>query len=92
MKLLTEWVKPSGVKLELNDDKGNVEYARSLGWELYSETEEGLAEAKEFLAEQTRRAQATVDAAEAKQAETTEAATVESIEKPRRGRPPNRAA
>ena len=66
MNLLTEWVKPSGARIELNDEEANIEAARKLGWKLYSETPEGIAEAEEILAEKERRAQATIDAAKEK--------------------------
>lgn len=70
MKLLTEWVKPSGTRIELNDEEANVEMARSLKWVLFSETPEGIAEAEEILAEKERRAQATLDAAKEKKGNT----------------------
>lgn len=63
MSLLTEWIKPNGVRVELNDEEATVEMARKLKWVPFSETEGGLAEAKVILAEKERRAQATVDAA-----------------------------
>ena len=31
------WVKPNGTELELNDQKANVAYAKSLGWKLKSD-------------------------------------------------------
>jgi hypothetical protein len=67
MKLLTEWVKPSGARLMLNDEDATVEQAEKNGWIRYSETEEGLAAAKEFLAAQVAQAESTVNAAKAKQ-------------------------
>ena len=63
MNLLTEWVKPSGARLELNDEEATVAQARKNGWLLFAETPEGIAEAEEILAERERRAEATVKAA-----------------------------
>ncbi len=67
MDLLTEWVKPSGARLMLNDEEATVEEAKSLGWKRFSETPEGLAAAKEFLAAQVEQAEATVAAAKPEQ-------------------------
>jgi len=67
MNLLTEWQKPSGMRVELNDEEATVEMARKLGWVPFADTEEGLAEAKEILAEKERRAEETVNAAEQNQ-------------------------
>ena len=74
MQLLTEWIKPSGVKIELNDSEASTEFAKKNGWKLYGDTKEGLAEAQEILAAREMRAEATVAAAQAGEA-------------PRRGRP-----
>lgn len=63
MNLLTEWVKPSGTRIELNDEEATVDQARKLGWIPFAETPEGLAEAEAILAERERRAEATVAAA-----------------------------
>lgn len=63
MDLPTEWVKPSGLTMLLNNEEATIEYAESQGWLRYSETEEGLAEAKAILEERERRAEATVAAA-----------------------------
>ncbi len=63
MELLTEWLKPSGVKVLLNDEEQTVEYAKKEGWKRFSETGEGLAEAQAILAERERRAEAAVLAA-----------------------------
>lgn len=65
MDLLTEWVKPSGARLMLNDEDATVNQAEKLGWKRFSETEEGLAAAEKFLAAQVAQAKATV--AKAKQ-------------------------
>lgn len=62
MQLLTEWIKPSGVKIELNDSESSVEFAKKNGWKLYGDTKEGLAEAEEFLAAREERAKAIVAA------------------------------
>lgn len=67
MSLLTEWVKPNGVRVELNDEEATVEHAQKMGWKPYSETPEGIAEAEETLAAKERRAEETVKAAKAKQ-------------------------
>ncbi len=29
---MTTWLKPSGMKIDINDRKETVEYAKSLGW------------------------------------------------------------
>ncbi len=79
MELLTEWIKPSGVKVELNDSEASVEFAKKNGWKQYSETKEGLAEAQEILAAREMRAEATVAAAQG------------GVEAPRRGRPAKQA-
>jgi hypothetical protein len=33
------WIKPSGVEVVTNDEKGNIEAAVNLGWKLKSEVE-----------------------------------------------------
>ena len=66
MDLPTVWVKKSGLKIELNNAEANVEYAENAGWVRYSETPEGIQEAKDFLAAQTAQAEATVSAAKQK--------------------------
>ncbi len=66
MNLLTEWVKPSGTRIELNDEDATVEAARKMKWVPFSETPDGIAEAEAILAEKERRAEATVKAAKQK--------------------------
>ncbi len=61
-----EWIKPNGKRIEANDTEETTDYARSLGWKIFSETPEGLAEAKAVLKEKEDRALATVKAAEEK--------------------------
>ena len=78
MKLLTEWIKPNGVKIELNDSEASTEHAKKNGWKLYGDTKEGLAEAEEFLAAREARAKAIVAAST-------------NTEAPRRGRPSKEA-
>lgn len=63
MNLLTEWVKPSGARVQLNDAESTVETAIELGWVRFSETPEGIKEAEEFLAAQVKKAEDTVKAA-----------------------------
>ena len=63
MDLLTEWVKPSGVRVMLNDDEANIEHAKEAGWKRYDETKEGIAEAEEVLFARELRAENAVAAA-----------------------------
>jgi len=60
---LTEWIKPSGVRVMLNDEEGAIEYAKGDGWKRYDETKEGLAEAEEILVARELRAENAVAAA-----------------------------
>ena len=66
MNLLTEWVKPSGSRLMLNEEPATIEHAEKMGWTRFSETEEGLSAAKEFLAAQVAQAENTINAAKEK--------------------------
>ena len=65
MDLPTEWVKPSGARLMLNNEEATTERAEKLGWKRFSGTAEGIAEAEEILMARELRAEATVEAAEA---------------------------
>ena len=63
MNLLTEWIKPSGVRVMLNDAEANIEHAKELGYKRYDETPEGIADAEEILAARELRAESAVAAA-----------------------------
>lgn len=43
---MTTWIKPNGTELELNDQKGNIEAARKLGWKPKTEKTEPKKEVK----------------------------------------------
>lgn len=62
MNLLTEWVKPNGSRIMLNDAEATVEHAESLKWKRFDETEEGLAEASQLLSAREDRAEAAIAA------------------------------
>jgi len=60
MANLTEWVKPNGMRLEINDAEATIEHARKAGWLPYDETDEGIAEAEAILEAKEKRAAATL--------------------------------
>jgi len=39
---MTIWIKPNGIELELNDQKGNIEAARKLGWKPKTEAKKAV--------------------------------------------------
>lgn len=47
---LTKWIKPNGTTLDLNDEEATVEYAESMKWQRFDESEIGLAKAKATIA------------------------------------------
>lgn len=63
MNLLTEWVKPSGKRINLNEEEATVEMAKKLNWKRYDETPDGIAEAEEILIARELRAETAVAAA-----------------------------
>jgi len=69
MDLLTEWVKPNGVRVFLNDEELTIEEAVKNKWSRFSDTAEGIAEAEEILVARELRAEATVEAAKAAEKE-----------------------
>ena len=63
MNLLTEWVKPNGNRLKLNNEEETIEQAKKLGWKPFDGTPEGIAEAEEVLVARELRAELAVEAA-----------------------------
>ena len=63
MPQLTEWIKPNGSKVDLNDTEASVAYATKAGWKPYGETTAGVDEARALLAAREIRAEAVVLAA-----------------------------